>query len=81
MEGLDQARRMRGAREKMKREKRERKGREKREGKIKREKGKKIKSRRRRQLLLTRKCRMCKKEIDPDHEFQLLNIINQLIDV
>ena len=43
MEGLDQARRMRGVREKMKREKRERKGREKREGKIKREKGKKIK--------------------------------------
>ena len=62
--GLDQARRMRGVREKMKREK-----------------GEKIKSRRRRQLLLTRKCRMCKKEIDPDHEFQLLNIINPLIDV
>ena len=64
MEGIDQARRMRGVREKMKREK-----------------GKKIKIRRRRQLLLTRKCRMCKKEIDPDHEFQLLNIINPLIDV
>ena len=72
MEGLDQARRMRGVREKMKREKGE---------KIKREKEEKIKSRRRRQLLLTRKCRMCKKEIDPDHEFQLLNIINPLIDV
>ena len=77
MEGLDQARRMRGVREKMKREKgEERKGR-----KIKIEKGKKIKSRRRRQLLLTRKCRMCKKKIDPDHKFQLLNIINPLIDV
>ena len=64
---------MRGAREK--RERREK------EEKIKIEKGKKIESRRRRQLLLTRKCRMCKKEIDPDHEFQLLNIINPLIDV
>ena len=80
MEGIDQARRMRGVREKMKREKGEKRKREK-EEKIKREKGKKIKSRRRRQLLLTRKCRMCKKKIDPDHKFQLLNIINPLIDV
>ena len=72
MEGLDEARRMRGVREKMKREKGE---------KIKREKEEKIQSRRKRQVLLTRKCRMCKKEIDPDHEFQLLHTINPLIDV
>ena len=69
---------MRGVREKRGREKgEERKGREKR----KREKEEKIKSRRKRQVLLTRKCRMCKKEIDPDHEFQLLHTINPLIDV